>query len=233
IGEDMATSSKILQLTNSAFFGVPRRVTSAEEAVSLLGIERVKGLVLANGVFSRFEDAETGKVSIEALWRHSAQSAAIARGIAKDQRLESRDQDSVFTAAFLHDVGKLILALNLPDAYAEAMAMAGERGCPEWEAEAEVIGATHAEVGAYLLALWGLPAPIVDGIAWHHRPAEYSKDRLTHAGMVHIASGLAHEAVGEGAAAERARLDEDYLRSTSLAGQLSRWRQLAGERAAA
>ena len=175
IERDIAMSAKVLQLVNSAFFGLPQHVASPSQAVVLLGLETVKMLVLTTHVFSQFEERKLGGLQINALWRHSLAVAAMAKGIARAEQAPPKSIDHAFMAGMLHDVGKLILAANIPDPYHAALAMAKQKAMPPQDAERMFLGATHAEVGAYLLGLWGLPDSIVIATALHHRPrAQYS-----------------------------------------------------------
>jgi putative nucleotidyltransferase with HDIG domain len=225
ISQDMAISSKILQLINSAFFGTPRRISNVGEAVSILGIETIKSLVLTEGVFSTFPKDKVGCLGIDALWQHSAGTASIARSLAKEERLPVNVCQEAFTAAFLHDVGKLILALNMPDDYAEAIALAETEGQMDWEAETAVLGASHAEVGAYLLSLWGLPATMIDAIAWHHRPEAYPNKGLGAVALVHIANALEHSG-GVGRESRLASaIDESYLSALNRGDRFLHWQK--------
>ena len=227
IAQDMAISSKILQLINSAFFGAPRRIANVPEAVCALGIETVKALVLSEAVFSTAPKDKITSFSIESLWRHSANTASIARTLAHAERLTTRSTDESFTAAFLHDIGKLVLAQNLPNEYAQVLELADKENVMDWQAEAEVLGASHAEIGAYLLSLWGLPASMIQAIAWHHNPAVANEGGFGVTTAVYIANAFAH-AGGEDRESQLAgEIDEQYLASLNLAGRLPAWRSAA------
>ncbi len=175
IEQDVGMAAKVLQLVNSAFFGLAQRVTTLEAAVGYLGMETIKNLALASEAFRVFVPHPHIPLSeCEAIQRHAHRAAAIAAALP----LEPANRDATVVAALLHDVGRLILAGKMPDAFCDAQTLAAERGCKVFEAEEELLGTSHAEIGAYLLGLWGLPNIAVEAIAHHHRPG-----RIPHSGF--------------------------------------------------
>ncbi len=170
IARDLGMTAKILQLVNSAFFGLARRVANPQDAVSLLGYDTVRALVLSAKIFAQFDRRRIPGLWLDELWRHSFQTSLFARAIGTSEKLPRKAQDEAFTAGILHDIGKLILAQNLPDEYTDVIARSnrGERAL--WELEAEHFGASHAELGAYILGLWGLTEEVVAAVAQHHQP---------------------------------------------------------------
>jgi len=172
IEQDVAMAAKVLQLVNSAFFGLARRVTTLQTAVGYLGVETIKNLALASEAFRVFMPHPRVPVSeCEDIQRHAHRAAAIAAMLP----LDPANRESTVVAALLHDVGSLVIGSTMPDVYCSARAIAAERGCKVFEAEEELLGTSHAEIGAYLLGLWGLPNIAVEAIAHHHRP-----DRIPH-----------------------------------------------------
>jgi putative nucleotidyltransferase with HDIG domain len=191
IGRDVGMTAKILQLVNSAFFGLARRIGSPQEAVSLLGFDTVKALVLSAKIFSQFDAQRMRHLGLDRLWPHSLAAGLCARTISAVENLPRKSQDEAFTAGILHDVGKLVLAQNFPEDYAEALKRAPAAGRSLWELEAECFGASHAELGAYLVGLWGLEEDVVAAIAHHHRPAStVPAGRVT--AVVYAANALEH-----------------------------------------
>jgi putative nucleotidyltransferase with HDIG domain len=170
IARDPSMTAKILQLTNSAFFGLRRSVSNATDAVAYLGLDRVYHLFLAVHAFTQFIHPVKTIFSLELLWEHSLSTAALAKAIAEEKDEGKEIAEDVFTAGLLHDIGKLMLACRLADRHAEAINVAKTKKVPLWIAEQQVLSVTHAEVGAYLLGLWGLPDSIVEAVAYHHRP---------------------------------------------------------------
>jgi putative nucleotidyltransferase with HDIG domain len=172
IARDPGMAAKVLQLTNSAFFGLRHRVANPSDAVAYLGLDRVQHLFLAVQAFSQFTPPAACAFSMEPLWHHCLSTAVRAKAIAKEEEAGREIAEDAFTAALLHDIGELVLACRLGDRHAEAMNLAEMKGIPLWDAEQQILSATHAEVGAYLLGLWGLPDSIVEAVAYHHRPMD-------------------------------------------------------------
>ncbi len=224
IARDVSLSAKMLQIVNSAFFGLPRRIASIPEAVSLLGFDTVKGLVLSVKVFSQFEVGRIPARWLEELWRHSSRVGLFARGIAAYEKLPRRSLDEAFTAGLLHDVGKLIFAQNFPDATVEMVTEARER--PLWEVETGRFGVSHAELGAYLLSLWGIGEEVVAALAHHHRPPETGTPGRV-VGVVYAANALEHRlAAEEGGSLPAGSLGIEICRQLNIAGRVSGWEEI-------
>jgi putative nucleotidyltransferase with HDIG domain len=183
-------AAKVLQLVNSAFFARRRAVSNITEAVSFLGIKRVADLVLAVETFNQFKSANAGFFSIDELWEHSNSTAMNARKIAEDQHASGQIVDESFTAGLLHDIGQLVLASRFMEEYSDVILAARNRGVPLWIVEREIYSATHAEVGAYLLAIWGLPGSIVNAVAYHHSPSATKTQKFSALSAVHAASSI-------------------------------------------
>ncbi len=167
IGRDPAMSAKILQLVNSSFFGRPAKITSIQLAVVCLGFRMVKNLALSVEVFVNPPAAGVIRgFSIDELQNHSLHTAALSTLILDDRHAAN----DAFMAGMLHDIGKLILAAELPARFAECLSLARTDGRPLHAVEKEMLGITHAEIGACLLGVWGLPYPIVEAVASHHAP---------------------------------------------------------------
>jgi len=193
ISRDLGMTTKILQLVNSAFFGLPQSITVPAEAVAYLGLATVRSLVLSLQVFSQFDGRRIGGFSMEALAEHCRTTGLFAQKIAQVKSRDVRIADQCFLAGLLHDVGQLVLAAGLPEQYGRVLANAREHSLSIWTAENEEFGATHAEVGAYLLGLWGLPDEVVEAVAFHHRPGEAPSSGFNTVIAVHIANSFAHD----------------------------------------
>lgn len=230
VSEDIAMSAKVLQLVNSSFFGIARRISNPVQAVMFLGLETVKALVLSVQIFAKWESSKVKGFDIERLWHHSMTVGAMAKRLAETEQLAARAVDEAFTAGLLHDVGKLILAASLPDAYQKVMAASKAQRIPLWRAEEQAFGTTHAEVGAYLLGLWGLPTSIVEAVAWHHRPAECPARTFCPLTTVHVANALWYQSAHEEDNVQV--LDTALIESMGLAERLSAWQSLYDQVAA-
>jgi HD-like signal output (HDOD) protein len=224
IARDVSMTAKILQLVNSAFFGLARRVASPQDAVSLLGYDTVKALVLSAKVFSQFELKRIPGLWLDALWRHSLETSLFTRGIGTAEKLPRKSQDEAFTAAILHDLGKLILAQNFPDDYAEVLTQASRQPDPLWEIETERFGASHAELGAYLMGLWGIGDEVVSAIAHHHQlPPAATPGRVV--AVVYAANALEHGLSAEAPHEPVAAIAPELLRQLNIAERMPAWEE--------
>jgi len=179
ISQDVSMSAKILQLVNSSFFGLPRKITDPQRAAVYLGVDTLKALALSVNVFSSStEDAELCGFSLADMWKRSIMVGRLAQDIARADTDDKKVLDEVMIAGMLHDIGKLIL-LKVPEQYKQVMDLIKESGCDPVEAEYTVMKTSHAELGAYLLGLWGLPDIIVETVAFHHNPSKLLENMVT------------------------------------------------------
>jgi len=222
IGRDMAMTAMILKLSNSAFFSPRQTVSTPAEAVSILGIDLLRSLVLAHGLFSQAGGFRYPSFGLAHLWRHSVAVASATKQIAEAQGLGRSASAEYFTAGLLHDVGILVLASRFPEEYAQVLDLGRSGGSDLETAEYHVLGATHGEVGGYLLGLWGLPHAVVQAAAWHHQPALQDTAAFTPALGVHIADSLL-SADPEHEIFSTARLDEAYLKGLGLRERVPAW----------
>ncbi len=220
VASDVAMTAKILQLVNSAFFGLRRHIGNPTEAVVYLGLETVKALTLTVSAFSQFE--RTGNFCVEELQTHSVHVGMLAKRVGVDMGLPKAIIDNCFTGGLLHDVGKLVLNANYPDKYAEALLLSHQQQLSQSDAERKVLGASHAEVGGYLLWLWGLPDPVIEAVLWHHGSADAPTVPGNPATIVEFANALVNNVPDDD-------LNIEVFRRASLIGDLKRWRQLANE----
>lgn len=184
---DVAVAARILQVVNSSFYGRSRRIVDMREAVGLIGLGLLRGLVLSVEVFSTLRPEAGRRLDVEQLERHAAQVSAVASAIAPD---ELRSQALV--AGLLHDVGRLLLVHTRPDDADRCHELHAASGRPLHEVERELLGTTHAEIGASLLALWGLPFPVVAAVAHHHAPERTGAAGIDLVAVVAIADAVAH-----------------------------------------
>ncbi|TKB79628.1 MAG: HDOD domain-containing protein [Nitrospira sp.] len=226
ISQDIGMTGKVLQLVNSAFFGLPKAITNPAQAISLLGLDTVKALVLGIHVFSAYRGAQGSHFQIEALWKHSLATGKLARMIVEQEHGLPNVADSACTAGLLHDVGVMVLAANIPEYAGDILQSAKLPGTNLSDVERERLGATHAEVGAYLLGLWGLGDSIVEAVAFHHAPTQCLNRTFGPLTAVHVANGLVREDLTGKEESLPPRVNDDYLRALGLADRLPRWREL-------
>jgi putative nucleotidyltransferase with HDIG domain len=177
-------------------------------------------------IFTQFEDRSLKSISLQSLWDHSMAVGACSKAIAKAQKAEPLMVDDAFIAGLLHDIGKLILASNVPEEYLKIRELTRDGRMSFIDAEREIIGTTHAEVGAYLLCLWGFSDAIVEAVGFHHEPmvglhAEFSPLTTTH-----VANMIVCEKNTPDDESQSEQVDEEYLSALGLAGRLDSWREI-------
>lgn len=227
VAQDPAMSAKVLQLVNSAYFGLGQHTGSIHQAVTYLGSEQLKALALASHAFEIMgSKAPVEGFSLEQLQQHSVLTARLAKRLSRDPKRAA----DVFTAALVHDIGKIIFAVGIPDRFAEVVRVVRGTGRPFHVVEKELIGVTHADVGAYLLGTWGLPLPIVEAVAYHHSLSLEADGNVDILAAVHIADALIHAAdVGEAEWPREDMLDAAFVERAGLTAELPRWRAIAAE----
>jgi HD-like signal output (HDOD) protein len=225
VGRDIGMTAQILKLANSAFFGLRRELSSPEMAVAYIGLDTIKSLVLSLHAFSQFKDAASGSFNMEALWSHSLQVAGSAKLIAKSEGAESKLGEEAFTAGLLHDIGKLILAVNLPKEFAEVQHSVQTGGLEFRLAEEDIFGANHADIGGYLIGLWGLPVPVVEAVALHHCPDRAAQSEFSPLTCVHAANVYERERAGRRPEDPSPQMDSAYLNRIGSAPRAAAWRQ--------
>jgi len=227
ISSDIAMTTKILQLVNSAFFGLRRQVTSPEQAVLLLGLDIIKSLVLSVQIFSQFTMPKIFLPTVSGLWTHSLATGRLAKEIAVAEKQSKEFEDQAFMAGVLHDCGKLVLLSNFPEKMQSLIKESRETEVSELTLEQKAFGVTHASVGAYLLGLWGLPLVITSAISFHHTPGESPDNSFSVPTVVHVANHLEH-APGplpeEPAASDT--LDIEHLSQLDVLRKWSTWKGL-------
>jgi HD-like signal output (HDOD) protein len=229
VAKDVGMTAKILQIVNSAFFGLRRHVADPAQAASFLGVDTLKSLVLSAHIFSQLDNVKIEGFCLETLWNHSAVTGALAKRIAAAEDCPEQTRDHALMAGLLHDAGKLVFAANRPVGYGKVLAAAGGDGLEIWEAERQALRNSHAEVGAYLFGLWGLPDPIVEAVAFHHCPRKCAGLSITPLTAVHAANAIAHEHDPRWRNSQVSRLDEDYLGQLGLIDRIPKWRELHAE----
>jgi len=226
IEKDMAMSAKVLQLVNSAFFGLYKNIDSLSRAVNLLGLDTVKTLVLGVGVFEELKASSSDVFSVGALWDHSMMTATFAKKIAVVESGDKQFIDTVFIAGMMHDVGKLLLFSTLRDTYVQAVNMAHEQGISLYQAEHHILNSDHAEVGSYLMGLWGLPGDVFEALAFHHRLEDYPEPSLSAAVVVHAADVIHSRLYPELVIGTPPGLNQGYLEQAGLADRFQPWLEL-------
>ncbi|MGD2036825.1 MAG: HDOD domain-containing protein [Desulfobacterales bacterium] len=165
---DPGLTANVLKLANSAYFGVPSKIGSLKQAVTLLGMKRLTQLVVASCVSALMDKSVAGyDLPAGDLWRHSVAVSIACETMVKDQK--RNNHIDVFTPALLHDIGKLVLGSFVSEELEAIQQIAG-KGIPFVVAENMVLGTDHAEIGARILKRWNLPAEVINAVRWHHDP---------------------------------------------------------------
>jgi putative nucleotidyltransferase with HDIG domain len=225
VARDLGIAAKVLQMANSALVGLRRPAATPSHAVRILGADLTRTLVLAADLFSRYNPAALKPFSIEVLWEHSQAVAELAGAVAAEERAPDRVVREAALAGLFHDIGRLVLASQLPGPYREVLGLIRTDKVTAAEAERRVFGTSHAEVGAYLLGLWGLPDAIVEAVAWHHAPAGCPGTTFTALTAVHAADAVLR-------AKDGTRPDREYLERLGLADRFGAWCDLRDRRKA-
>ena len=218
ICQDASVTAKLLQLANSAFFALPEPVVSVPEAVQVMGFNLVKSLSLSLGLYASLNADAAGELNSDRLYLHSLATGLLAQKILTDEGADPATVDAAFTAGVLHDTGKLVLATALPDMYRRAAQLAADELIPQWQ----------AEVGAYLLGLWGLPPAIVEAVAWHHQPRHRDPPVLGALAAVHIADFLQSQHMPSSRLPLVVQIDEPYVQALQLLERIGHWEEVAG-----
>ncbi|MFH0785067.1 MAG: response regulator [Pseudomonadota bacterium] len=225
ISQDIAMTAKVLQLVNSAFFGLYQKVESPARAVKLLGLDTIKALVLVSHIFSEMKISGDA-YSAESLWNHSITVGMLSKKIAESETDEKEIISNSHIAGVLHDIGKLILVSKMESRCSEAVLLARQEHIPLRLAEKRVFKATHCDMGAYLTGLWGFPSDIVEAIGFHHQLGEYPADTFNPALAVHIANVMYYKHHQDEVIGSMPEFNEEYLQKIGLGEKLQNWQDL-------
>ena len=231
IERDQAMSAKVVQLVNSAYFALRYPVATPTLAVSMLGLEIIKSLILLFEVFSQFNLIKSiaPDFDLDGMQRHSLIVGNHARLIARRENIAPNLVDSYYMAGLFHDVGKLILVINQSSRYRDAHDLSRQHNIPLIEAEQEIFGASHAELGAYLLALWGYTDPIVEACAFHHRPGDCGQHGFNLVNVLHAIDAFDGLRTAKRNDAPLNVLDTAFLIDAGLGDHLATWQSICEE----
>jgi len=227
IERDIAISARVLQLVSSAFYGLPRAVTSIGGAVAYLGVEVIKAIVLSVEASRMFPLTQSiPDFSIDVLQQHGMRVSQFAKRILGHEP----GGDVLIVAGLLQDTGQLVLASRAASRFGIALSTSTARKQPLHEIENELFGASHAEVGAYLLGLWGLPQRVVAAVANHLEPQRGGNRVFDAAAALYVANLLVVDPdvpALEEIPPHTIAIDLAFLRLVGVAHQLEEWRRLA------
>jgi len=228
IRRDMGMTAKILQLVNSAFFGLRRTVEDIQDAVAFLGTETIKALVLVHGVFDQTGELGTRNLSIVDLWVHSLNVSKGARALAAMEGLSRVQCAEAFMGGMLHDVGILVLAKQFPERYDRVAERLLTESLSIPLAEREEFGVTHPEVGAFLLGLWGIQPGVLKIVSLHHTPSNLQALTMNSLLAVHVADFFSGKP-GHPTIFDNSRLDDAAIDALGLRDRIAGWRQVLSQ----
>jgi len=221
VAQDVGLAAKLMQMASSALLGLRNSSANPVQAVQALGTETTKALVLVSDVLKCYDRAVIQPFSIDHLWDHSREVAQLAGSIAQTEAGRTQAADARLVG-LLHDIGRLTLISQQPEQYRKVFRLIHDEKLTVVSAESQIFGATHAEVGAYLLGLWGLPSPVVEAVAWHHAPSACPVGPFGPLTAVHAAETIL--ALDEGGPA-----DMGYLEKLGLGDRLAVWSELRNQ----
>jgi len=210
VGTDPAIAARVLQIVNSAFFRLARRITKIEQAVSYLGFTVIRNVATSVEIFSQWPSNASGHLKQAKLQAHVRAVAAAASALT----VQTSIANDTMLAGLLHDIGYWVLAQECSAELRASAELAAAARIPMHEAESRVIGASHAEIGAYLLGLWGLPYSVIEAVAHHHEPQRVSQSYFDVLAALAVAQSLvpADDASAfDFTVPADSRVDESYL----------------------
>jgi HD-like signal output (HDOD) protein len=210
VAADTALAARVLQIVNSAFFRLAKRISNIEQAVSYLGFKAIRNLAMSVEIFSRWPSGSSVGLDLDKLQKHAHAVAAAASALT----IKTPIADDTMLAGLLHDIGYWVLAQECGPDLEASVKLAISESVPLHAAETQIMGASHAEVGAYLLGIWGLPYPVVEAVAHHHQPGRVNHADFDVLGAIVIAHALVSNddasAFG-GEVPPDPKVDESYL----------------------
>lgn len=228
VESDIALTTEVLKLTNSSYFAVTQHVSSVSHAVRMLGMETLKALALFVGLYRGFSGPASQAANLKRLCHRSQQIGVTAALIAEYEHLPRQICHAVPSIGMLSHIGTLILCANRPDDMQAVVERVEKEGISIDQAETEQFGAGHAEIGAYLLGLWGFPAPVIQAVAYHHRPMDLPHREMTALTAIYVAQHLTREIADREAGHEtESNIDTQYLSHIGKDGHLDEWANIA------
>lgn len=229
IERDIGLVTQVLRHSNSPFFSLPAIVTSAQQAVSLLGYDSIRATVLAAGMYNAFNVGPGEEKELHRLAHNSFAIGAVAQALAKAEGTDAIFTSHALCAGSVSHVGTLMLMFYCPDVFKEAVVSCEKNNTTIYEAELDLVGSGHGAFGGYLLGLWGFNDSIVEAVAYHHEPQKSGHTELAPLTFVHVAQHLCAVLNKPGATHESSpySLDMEYLEQAGLISHLDDWEEIA------
>lgn len=228
MSSDLAMTAKVMQLVNSAFFGLPQKVKNVQQATALLGIETLKALTIYVHAFDSHKFVDNQFFNVSSLQDHSLMVGKMAHDLILDITRDEKMAEDAMLAGFLHDIGYMLL-IGIPDIHRDLLAVIKNQPSTLMEAEYHLFNVTHAEIGGYLLGMWGFSDNVVEAVAYHHRPSKSSVMNLSPLTAVHIANALLPMQWNPGYNNTKPLLDYNYIEALAFLPKLAKWEEYASE----
>ncbi len=229
IEKDPGISATLLKVVNSAFFGLFTKVSTPARAIAFLGIETLKGLILTASLLERYSKNDFPGFSLEQLGEHCFRVGELAKIIASTETGDKEFIEKCFLGGFMHDLGKLLLAESIWDKYQPVIENVQRNNLILFEEEKMKLGVTHAELGAYLLGIWGIDDDVVEAVLRHHAPDSTSKE-FNLSMCVYAANVMDHELTSFSSQYRFNGFDEPMLEAMGLLERLPVWRDACKEK---
>ncbi len=226
IEKDIGMTAKLLQLVNSSFFGLFQKVESPARAVKLLGFDTIKILVLGVQIFSEIKTSSSAIISYDFLQEHSMIVAQCSKKIALEVTDDPDVINNCFLAGMLHDIGRLLLLSQLSDSYMAIAESAKANETALVTEEREQLNATHGDIGAYLIGLWGFNVDILEAVAYHNNLSAYPRNSFSAAMAVHVADAFYYQHYPQKAIGMAPVLDLEYLDKLGFSEKIETWSEL-------
>jgi len=190
ISGDSASSARLLKIVNSAYYGFSHKVETITHAITIIGTAQLRDLVLATAVIERFQGVPSKTIDMKSFWLHSISCGLAARILATYRH--DRNPERFYVLGVLHDIGRLLMFLNIPDQMRKVIEMAEQEKISLYEAEKQIIGFSHAEMGGFLMEAWNLPGTFQTAINFSHDPSSTTPEYVTETSILHVADLISH-----------------------------------------
>lgn len=197
IAQDPSLAAQLLRIANSPYYGFPSRVETLSRAITVIGMQDLRDLVLSTSVINAFSHKANELIDMQSYWSHSLFTGFIARQLGSKTSTKILCKERLFVAGLLHDIGQLVMSLKIPEIMKIILHRAESGVEPYYDIEKLVFGLGHAEIGAALLKKWHMPESLQAVARYHHEP-DKAQDHLLEVSIVHIANAMAHVAKHHG-----------------------------------
>jgi putative nucleotidyltransferase with HDIG domain len=189
VESDVVLSAKMLQIANLSIYAKTKRIADVKQAVNSLGLNLLRALIIQVHIFSRGTTSDHATSYLSSVEKHSTKVAKLSRQLAEYLEVDKQTQEESFIVGLLHDIGKFVLSKDAAS-YKAIEKVIKEKMVLPYQAEGEILNTTHAEIGAYLLGIWGFPLTTIEAVAYHHRPLTFEKKEITPITFVHVAEAM-------------------------------------------